>query len=73
MVTPTTTAPNNKNCEDETKIDWKQCTASASDERFKNVITTAHNSQMKDAITLDTSKLSEEEKKNLETFISEWR
>ena len=73
MVTPTTTAPDNKNCEDETKIDWKQCMASASDERFKNVITAAHNSPMKDAITLDTSKLSEEDKKNLETFISEWR
>ena len=47
--------------------------ASASDERFKNVLTTAQNSSMKGAITLDTSKLSEEEKKNLETFISEWR
>lgn len=38
-----------------------------------NTTTTAHNSPMKDTITLDTSKLSEEDKKNLETFISEWR
>lgn len=72
-VKTTTTAPNNKNYEDEVKIDWKQQMGSASDERFKNVITTAQNSPMKDAITLDTSKLSEEDKKNLETFISEWR